>query len=344
VPMTVVWTNLHGGFLALIAVLGLTAAGMGAETLLQSWNWKDAWQHSRRYLLLTAGCAAASLLNPYGWGLHVHVVEYLRSDWIRNVVQEFQSPSFRTENMLQFEALMLAGLIVAGLQFRRKRIVEGLWIVFFVHMSLGSVRHVPVFVAVAAPLIAAEIGEWWKQWTGGAAKSSLVGIVNQMAADSLAGFRRSSAWPALVIVALAFIGKPIPWPRDFPEVMFPAKIVHAHAAEILKSRIITTDQWADYLIYTNPMQKVFVDGRSDFYGKEIGNEYLGLTNGQWDWQKVLAKYRFDAALLPIELPLVQLLKQSPAWRVVEDDGKRIFLIRRPYSVVPGGNTSPERRF
>src|SRR5271156_6971047 len=31
VPVTVVWTNLHGGFLALIAVLGLAAAGTAVE-------------------------------------------------------------------------------------------------------------------------------------------------------------------------------------------------------------------------------------------------------------------------------------------------------------------------
>ena len=47
--------------------------------------------------------------------------------------------------------------------------------------------------------------------------------------------------------------------------------------------MLTTDQWADYLIYTNPQQKVFVDGRSDFYGPEIGNDYIRLMNGQWDW-------------------------------------------------------------
>ena len=98
-----------------------------------------------------------SLVNPYGWNLHRHVLEYLRSDWIRNVIQEFQSPSFRSENMLQFEALLLIGLIVAGAQFRRWKIVEGLWIVFWAHMALGSVRHAPVFIAVTAPLIAVAV-------------------------------------------------------------------------------------------------------------------------------------------------------------------------------------------
>ncbi len=51
-------------------------------------------------------------------------------------------------------------------------------------------------------------------------------------------------------------------------------MIHEHSAQILNTRLLTTDQWGDYLIYLNPQQKVYVDGRSDFYGQEIGNEYL----------------------------------------------------------------------
>jgi hypothetical protein len=328
VPITIVWTNLHGGFLSLIAVLGLTAIGMAVEGWLARGGWRGAFENATRYGLLTAACAAASLVNPYGYGLHVHVGEYLRSDWIRSVVQEFQSPSFRSESMLQFEALMLVGLIVAGLMLKRRRIVEPLWIIAFTHMSLGSVRHVPVFVTVVAPILAAEIAEWWKAWTADAGKGSILKIVNSMAADSLAGFRRSSAWPAIVVGALIVINHPIPWPKDFPSAIFPVEMAHQHAAEILNSRLITTDQWADFLIFTNPEQKVFVDGRSDFYGPEVGNQYIHVMNGHWDWQQVMTKYGFTAALLPVESALSQLLKLSPDWRIVVDDGKRIFLVRR----------------
>lgn len=318
VPMTIVWTNLHGGFMALIVVLGAATVGFAIEM-----NFSAA----RRYAGLTCACVAASVVNPYGIGLHRHVVEYLRSDWIRNAIQEFQSPSFRNENMMQFEALLFLGLMVAGLQFRRGRVVEGLWIVAFANMALGSVRHVPLFVTVNVPILASEISEWWRAWTANAKKSSLAGIINAMAADSLKHFRRTSAWPAAAVMALMLIGRPIPWPTDFAPEIFPVKMVHEHADVILNKRVLTTDQWADYLIYTNPSQKVFVDGRSDFYGPEIGNEYLHVMNGQWDWEKILEKYRFESALLPIESPVSQLLKMRRDWRVVEDDGKRILLVK-----------------
>jgi len=340
VPVTILWTNLHGGFLVLIATLALTAAG----TAIESWMGRAHWRSAARYGALTIACAAASLVNPYGYRLHTHMLEYLRSDWIRSVIQEFQSPSFRNETMMQFEILLVIGLIVAGSLFRRRRIVEGLWVVFFAHISLVSVRHVPVFVAAVTPVIAMEITRWWTNWTAPAGKRSLVAIINQMAADQVGGFRRSSAWPLIAGAAVILVGPRIPWANQFPEVMFPVKMVRAHAAEIFGSRVLTTDQWGDFLIYTNPQQKVFVDGRSDFYGPEIGNQYLHLTGGQPDWERVMAKYDFTVALLPTETALTQLLKQRPEWRTVEEDGKRILLARRTTSVPSTAITLPEPRF
>jgi len=329
VPLTAVWTNLHGGFLALIAVLGLASVGSAIEAFGGSGSGSNRTiRDAVRYAKLTLACAAATLVNPYGWNLHRHVLEYLRSDWIRNVIQEFQSPVFRSENMLQFEALLLIGLIVAGAQFRRWKIVEGLWIVFWAHMALGSVRHAPVFIAVTAPIIASQLSAWWNQATAHVQKSSLPGILNLMAADALKGFRRTSAWPATAVAVLIVMGPPIKWPQDFPDFVFPVKIVRAHSDLILRSRVLTTDQWADYLIYVNPAQKVFIDGRSDFYGPEVGNDYLRLTSGAWDWRRLMDKYRFDLALLPVDSALTQILKLAPDWQVIQDDGKRILLAHR----------------
>jgi len=302
------------------------------------------WSRPIRYAMLTAACAAVTLVNPYGYGLHRHVLEYLRSDWIRNVVQEFQSPSFRNESMLQFEALLFAGLMTAGALLRRRQVVEGLWILFFAYLSLSSVRHIPVFITVAAPLIAEEAASWWKAWTSGASKNSLTEILHQMATDLAPGFRRSSAWPAVAVVALALTGARLHWPEDFPDEIFPVQMIRAHEAEIVHARLFTTDQWADYLIYRHPEQKVFVDGRSDFYGPDIGNQYLRMMEGGWDWRKVMEKNKFDVALLPVDNPLSQLLKQRPEWQVVADDGKRILLALRPTPVLPTGNLSPEPRF
>src|SRR5665213_2855601 len=242
VPITLVWTSLHGGFLVLIGLLGLATIGAAVEAWIQRPpGARPDWAPALRWGMLTASCAAVSLLNPYGWELHAHVLQYLRSDWIRKVVQEFQSPIFRNENMLQFEALLFIGLITAGARLRRGRVIDGLWILALGYMALSSVRHVPIFVTVTAPLIAAAMTSWWKIWVGDASPKSAAGILNQMGFELARGFQRYSIWIVAAVAALALSGSAIAWPTDFPSELFPTAMIHAHEQEILHARVLTTD-------------------------------------------------------------------------------------------------------
>ena len=91
-------------------------------------------------------------------------------------------------------------------------------------------------------------------------------------------------------------------------------------------------------------QKVFVDGRSDFYGPEIGNQTLHLVEGGPQWEQTLERHQFTVALLPVQAGLAQLLKQRADWRIAEDDGKHILLVHKVAPVPPTGNMRPEPRF
>jgi hypothetical protein len=323
VPVTALWTNLHGGFLVFLACLGLLVAGTTIEVLLG----RRRWPEIRRYSALLLACSAASFLNPYGIALHTHILEYLRLDWIRNMVQEFQAPTFRSEGQIQFEALLLIGLVVTGFLLKRRMVTESLWILFLAHSSLVSVRHAPLFAAIAGPIVASELSAWWSASAEGGKKSSIVGILLQIGKDITPAFRWTSIWPAAAILALVLIDAPLKWPRDFPTEAFPIKMIHENADLLQSGRLLTTDQWGDYLIYSYyPKQKVFFDGRSDFYGEKLGQEYFHLLQGAYDWQAILRRHRFDVALLPVEWPLASLLKLDPAWKVVKDDSRAVLFV------------------
>src|SRR5438045_1334525 len=77
VPITALWVNLHGAFLALIACLGLTVAGYALQLVFRG-NEDDpkrAWSCLRRYSMLTVVCSMATFLNPYGYRLHIHLAK-----------------------------------------------------------------------------------------------------------------------------------------------------------------------------------------------------------------------------------------------------------------------------
>ncbi len=320
VPLTLLWANLHGGFLALVACVCAVAAGQ-----LLSGNKAVAL----RYSGLAAACLAISVVNPYGIQLHIHIAQYLRSDWIKNVVDEFQSPRFRSESMFYYEILLLAGAAACAGLARKGRWSDVLLILMWAHLSLGAVRHVPVFLLVAAPRIAAEFSDWWRAFVDSTTRRSIARTFDELSSDLYARFSRNSAWVFLPVALLVVLDKPIAWPRQFPEKRFPISLIEENLPSIAGRRVLASDEWGDYLLYRFPVtQRVFFDGRSDFFGPEIGQDYIALMNGTADWAAIMDKYHFESALLPVAWPLHAHLKKDGNWRVVASDKEAVLLIRK----------------
>jgi hypothetical protein len=331
VPGTALWANLHGGFLAGLVCLVLATAGCAWKAALDPADSRGLFAAVRRYGLLTGACVLATLANPYGWRLHEHIARYLTSDWIRQVVDEFQSPRFRSESMLQFEILLFAGLVLIPILFNARRLAELLLILVWAHAALASARHVPLYAMVAAPACACAASQLWRRWSTGFSRRTAVGALRECLHDFSAAPERSSVWVPVLLFLLAAL----PWegPRDFPANKFPVAAIDRNAAVFAPSggrlpRILTSDQWGDYLIYRfYPNERVFVDGRSDFYGPAIGRQYLDLMNAAPDWESVVDAYGFDVALVPLEWPLSQLMMRHPSWQTRYLDRQAVVLVR-----------------
>lgn len=323
VPLAALWTNLHGGFVALLISLGACAA---AQALAARWTM------ARRYAALTALCSLATLVNPFGWKLHAHIAAYLGSSWIRDAVEEFQSPRFRSESMAQFEVLLFAGIAVAALLLGRREWYGALLIGMWAHAALGSARHIPIYALAAAPLVASELSRLWTRLSAGWRPGTLPAIIRDVALDFGSGPKRASVWAPVLVIALVLANPAGWWPVDFPDVKLPVKLVNRNLNRFTDgsmARILAPDQWGDYLIYRfHPRQKVFIDGRSDFYGPEIGKHYVRMINGHYQWRALMDRYGFDAALIPPVWPLAELLKREAGWQLVEDDGSALLFIRR----------------
>jgi hypothetical protein len=321
------WTNLHGGFLAAFPLLIARVIESVCER-------SRSTPRIRRDLALTGVCALATLLNPYGWRLHQHLFEFVRSDWIRRFVEEFQSPRFRSESMWQFELLLIAGIAILPSLLVRRRVAECFLILFWAHQALGSVRHVTVYCFMVTPWIATQLDAIWTDWAELSSQSAIIGIVRQISADwtrAAAGF---SAAPAVVCAVLLLLPGAGRWPSDFPANKFPAAIVNrnwdvmsAPAAEPV--RVFSTDQWSGYLIYRlNPLIRVFFDGRSDFFGPWRGDDYTGLMQGRPGSQAILERERVGLGLVPAAWPLAGLLAANPLWEELDADSQAILFRRK----------------
>ena len=304
VPLAALWANLHAGFAMLPATLALAAVCGPAGRRL-------------RYALLTVGTAAATLLNPYGWRLHEHIFGYMNSSWIMEHVQEFQSPSIRTEGAVVFALLLLGAVAVAGRAGR----LEAALVLVWAFAALRSARHIPFFAIVGAPVLASACAAWWRRYSEGAGPQSIVRILWELSRD-LGRRWRFSAW--LPVAAAAGLLAAASVAAGFPGARFPVLAVDRNAQWLAPPagmpRVLTSDQWADYLIFRlYPRQRVFFDGRSDFYGPSLGEEYRKLMAAEGGWRELLGRHGFSLALLPHDWALNAALGQEPGWRLVYRD-------------------------
>jgi hypothetical protein len=134
-----------------------------------------------------------------------------------------------------------------------------------------------------------------------------------------------SALGILLITAILYApAPPANFRARFDGKDFPLKALASLGDSAVHSRIFTSDQWGDYLIYNlYPRNQVFIDGRSDFYGSRFIRTYLEIVNVNFNWQKNLDEYGVDTVLLPTDSSLVGALKESSRWHVVYDDGDAI---------------------
>jgi hypothetical protein len=307
VPLAALWANLHAGFVMLPATLSLAALCENAG-------------RRRRYGLLALATAAATLLNPYGWRLHEHIWRYLNSSWILDHVQEFQSPSIRSEGTVVFALLLLGAVAVAARAGR----FEAALVLVWGFAALRSARHVPFFAIAAAPVAAAAAASRWRRHSENAHPQAAGRILWELSQDLGRGCR-FSAW--LPVTAAALLALTAAAGGGFPDTRFPVRAVDGnerwlapHGPPADMPRVLTSDQWADYLIFRlYPRNRVFYDGRSDFYGDRLGADYRKLLAAGDGWRQLLDGYGFSLALLPHDWPLGAVLDGEPGWRLVYRD-------------------------
>ena len=79
--------------------------------------------------------------------------------------------------------------------------------------------------------------------------------------------------------------RPKKFRAEFDPESYPAAAVKMLKADAA-ARIFTDDEWGDYLIWSlYPKNRVFVDGRSDFYGDDFEDKYIDVLKVKYGWER-----------------------------------------------------------
>ena len=333
--LTLLWTNLHGGFFVGLILIG-AYAGAQLMTALFEANADARMDAARRavpYLTTAAGCALVTLVNPYSYHLHAHIFEYLTDKYQYKNIVEFQSFNFHHPVTLFFEPLLLLGLAAAVWTLMRRDYVYTLLITGWAHLALVAVRNTPIFMTVASvpvammlqQLVAELPGRNLANWLRSAAAHLQHFAADFGETDSIPRTHLASAAAVCLLAALFYApNAPAKCRAEYDQTHYPAKAVALLQGTGAADTIFTEDAWGGYLIYElYPANKVFIDGRSDFYGSIFNEKYLDVINVRYDWEKNLEQYHVNTILLPPTASLASTLKESRRWRPVYDDGVAI---------------------
>jgi len=326
--LMMLWVNVHGGFVAGLLMIAGYALGETLTSLVETnFHWASAWRSSACYWQSLVLCAAATFVNPYGWKLHSHIFTYL-TDWeLLDKIQEFQSISFHAAPAILFEIMLMLATFVVLTNLQKRQFTPVLLLCLWAHYALLSARHIPIFMLVAAPFVAQLLSVAVRE----ASRIPALAVCAQAIADISTDLGALESTPrlhllsaaSLLIVAGLFAAGQAPFAPQFNTDAFPVQAIPT-LEQHRGSRLFTTDQWADYVLYRMyPAQRVFFDGRSDFYGIEFVKVNQAISSAEHNWKSLLKRYGIELVLLKPEAPLSSVLKLTPGSKVLFDDGKVI---------------------
>lgn len=165
-PLTLLWVNLHAGYALGIGLIGLFLAGTMLDAAFGTEAWTSAATRIKQLSLILIAAVAMVPLNPNGFRMYTYPWQTLSSRAMQQYIQEWASPNFHQALYLPLLLIILA--LIAALAFAPKRLraLDLLLLTVTLYASLRSVRHIPVFVLVAAPILSRLLYSILKRWPG----------------------------------------------------------------------------------------------------------------------------------------------------------------------------------
>jgi hypothetical protein len=337
----VLWVNLHSGFLLGLLLLGVYLVGGAIEHATAAGGGERSGRWLQQLGLVTLLSLLASLINPFGYRLYIHVFEYLSNSFLMNRITEFLSPNFHGGGGLGFIALLSVSILV--LAGSRQKISCSQWLVVLFALSSGlyAARNLPVssilLTLIVAPLASTVVGE------AGMAPQLAPRIRRfcaylQSFADRMGALElnfRSHFWLMLgcalglwICLHGGKLGSIRYMHADFDRQRFPVESAQIIADRQVHEPIFCPDAWGGYLIYRlYPQTKVVVDDRHDLYGERFFKNYLKVVQVEPDWEPVLNGMQVNWVVAPANSALATIMKVTPPWTIVHQDATSVLFFR-----------------
>ena len=282
--VVVLWANVHGAFVAGVAVVGAMAVGRA----LQDRTWV-------RPAVVAVVVAGAGLLNPFG------LADYTNAGRIRAASQgirewqHLQPWGWPDRPMFLFGVVAVVCLLATG---RWRRLDVLLPVLLLAGLAVDALRNEPLFVVGTAGEVAL-----------GLARLRAPAVEHRRAFIGLAFVGWACVTFALAQYAVGSAGKPRR--KDFP--------TKAVAALPKGCRLLNEYTVGGYVIWFRPDVPVSQDGRNDVYGRRLLQRERDVLTARPTPDAALAQldsWRVDCAIVRPDRAVAIALGGDPRWRKV----------------------------
>jgi hypothetical protein len=316
-PLYAVWANVHIQFIYGLFVLGLACAAPLLDRALGRAPDEAARPGSRGgwgLVALSAGCALATLLNPYHVRLYGVVWEYATQPGPFRFVNELKALEFREPG--DWVVLALGGAAAFALGRRRPPAAFDLLLLASAAFFAFRARRDLWFLVLAA-----------------------LAVLSTSGAEVPAGQRFALTWRrgAVLAVALAALAGLTAWLRDLSPANLERKVARrypARAAALVARRgyegpLYNDFNWGGYLIWALPHLPAAVDGRTNLHGDERLERFGATWSGAPGWEDDPDLSAAGVVVAPADAALASLLKRDPRFELVhQDELAAVFVVRR----------------
>ena len=324
-PVQLLWCNLHGGFVAGIAIIGVYSFG---EALSK--------KKFLPYLGIMGLSLAVTLVNPYGLDYWIYITNAILMP--RSNIGEWCSLFYCLKNGLYLEQAILFSVSIAiclavFVWYKKREVTPFLMLAITAYLGVSHIRHM-VFFAISfmifMPMIFTDfhtklinshnVGHGLRR-----IKIVFIIFLSLIFADASVSFFKNIISDNPLNLRSASVED-----VGLSGFYFPTGAVEYIKHNEFKGNLLPLFEWGEYVAWSlSPGCLVGMDGRYEtVYTETYSEEYFEFLYGRKNWRNFLTKYPHEMILIKTRSKLNFLLQKEPGWMKVYQDKGSVLYIKR----------------
>lgn len=311
------WSNVHGEFIAGILVLCAYAVGWLIDDILDKTS-MDREIGKKLWLALILS-VLTSLLNPGGAGPWVSIIGFVNNEYLMSRMLESNPPNFQMPEMRVLLGLIAISIFLLAVKKERLTAGQGLLVAGFTAMSLIAFRNIHLYGVVIPFVLAETLGVF-----------NTIPILSRLETnlEEVEGQIKGSFWIIATTLAAGMLVLTSPTASSFYQFdrsVFPVGAVEWLKANPQEGRMFNELNWGGYITFnTYPQQLAFVDSVADVTG-EVTMQYETVIRLLPGWENILEQHNIELAIIRTDSPLADALMYDHEWDVLYLDETSIIL-------------------